>query len=198
MDRAAVLIDGGYLQRVLKDLFGSPKIDYSRLSCWAVEGYQLFRTYYYDCLPFQDNPPTEEQRARLAAKDSFLKALDRLDRYVVRLGRLERRGLDSAGRPIFHQKRVDLQLGLDVASLVTSQSVALITLIAGDSDLIPAVQLARERNILVRLVVPPRQLRSVEVSYHQDLWDIVDERRVLTNTVVQEISRIPTAARAVQ
>lgn len=194
MDRAAVLVDGGYLQRVLKDLYGMPRLDYSQLSRWAADGYQLFRTYFYDCLPYQDDPPTQEQRGRLAAKESFLNALNRLDHYAVRLGRLEQHGIDTAGRPVFHQKRVDLQLGLDMASLVSSQSVSLIAVIAGDSDLIPAIELARERNVLVRLVVPPRTARAGGINYHQDLWDIVDERHILTASVIQALSLAPVAA----
>jgi uncharacterized LabA/DUF88 family protein len=188
MDRAVVLIDGGYMQRLLKDLYGEAKIGFSQLSRWAASGYELFRTYYYDCLPYVDASPTLEQSRRSAAKESFIRRLRRLDRYVVRLGRLARRGNDALGNPIFQQKRVDLQVGLDVASLATSRTVSMVVLVAGDSDLIPAVEFAREQNMLVRLVVPPRQQGQGTASYHQDLYDIADERYILSADVIAAIA----------
>jgi len=83
MPQASVFIDGGYLARILKDL-GEPKIDYALLARWAAEGYDLFRTYYYDCLPYQSPNPSNEERQRAAARRRFFTALNRLDRFTVR------------------------------------------------------------------------------------------------------------------
>jgi len=105
----------------------------------------------------------------VSKKQRFLTGLNRLDRFTVRLGRLEYRGHSDDGRPIFHQKRIDLQIGLDVASLVFNRRVDIIAVVSGDSDLIPAIELAKNSGIIIRLVHGPQS------SYHQDLWDIADD-----------------------
>jgi hypothetical protein len=63
MSLAAVFIDGGYLTNVLRGL-GKPRLDYAQFALWAAEGCQLFRAYYYDCLPYQSASPSPEERAR--------------------------------------------------------------------------------------------------------------------------------------
>lgn len=178
-DLAAVFIDGGYLARISKDHFGQPRIDFSALSKWSAEGYGLLRTYYYDCPPYQSSHATQEERERLAARQRFHVSLNRLDRFTVRCGRLEYRGQDAKGEAIFQQKRVDLQLGLDIASLVTKDRIGLVILVSGDSDMIPAVEMAKNQGILVRLVHGPTN------TYHKDLWDIVDERKEITAEVIK-------------
>jgi uncharacterized LabA/DUF88 family protein len=168
---------GGYLARILKDL-GEPRIDYALLARWAAEGYDVFRTYYYDCLPYHSANPSSEERQRASARQRFFAALNRLDRFTVRLGRLAYRGSDSAGNPIFEQKQVDLQIGLDLAALVSRRRVDLIALVAGDSDLLPAVKRVQEDGALVRLI------HGSKASYDQDLWDEADERRAVTGDIV--------------
>lgn len=183
MIRAAVFIDGGYLSKILKDRFGQAVIDYGQFAKWAAEGYEIFRTYYYDCPPYQSAHPTEDERRRTASRQAFFTALNRLDRFSVRLGRLAYRGTNESGEPIFEQKRVDLQLGLDLAFLVAKSRVEMVVLVSGDSDLIPAVRTAREQGALVRLVHGPR------TTYHQDLWDEADERREMTADVIRKLRR---------
>ncbi|MGH2359913.1 MAG: NYN domain-containing protein [bacterium] len=178
--RAAVFIDGGYLAMTLKSL-GEPRIDYSRLARWAVDGCDLFRTYYYDCLPYHGYRPSDEERRRAQSKQSFITALNRLDRFTIRLGRLALRGKDDHGAPIFDQKRVDLMLGLDIATIVSTGKVDLVALVAGDGDLIPAVRKAKEEGALVRLVHGPR------LTYDQDLWHEADERRELNAGVFADM-----------
>ncbi len=183
MSQAAVFVDGGYLARILKDL-GEPRIDYALLTRWAAEGYDLFRTYYYDCLPYQGPNPSDEERRRVSARQRFFTGLNRLDRFIVRLGRLAQRGTDGTGNPIFEQKQVDLQIGLDLATLIAKDRVELVALVAGDSDLLPAVKRAREEGILVRLIHGPRS------TYHRDLWNEADERRDITTEIVSRMRRV--------
>jgi len=185
MSLAAVFIDGGYLAKVLKDCFGEPRINYSLLVEWATEGYDLFRAYYYDCLPFQSCAPDPEERDRYARKRKFLCALERLDRFTVRLGQLEQRGTDVFGEPIFEQKQVDIQLAADMAVLLTKNRVEVVVLLTGDSDLIPAVNLAKDEAVIVRLVTGPED--CPRARRHQDLWDQADERREITAEVIEKI-----------
>ena len=186
---SAVYIDGGYLTNVLRAL-GKPRIDYAQFAAWCAQGFEVFRVYYYDCLPYQGPMPSPEERLRHSNSIKWMDALNRLDRFKVRLGRLQYRGTADEGNPIFQQKRVDLQLGLDIASLVAVNRVGLsmVVLTTGDSDLIPAVTAAQEAGVLVRLVHGPRDAQG-RPRYHQDLWDLVDERKEITREALRPMER---------
>lgn len=86
MALAAVFIDGGYLTNVLRGL---------------ADGHEVFRVYYYDCLPCQGASPTPEERTRYSSAKKWMDTLNRLERFKVRLGRLQYRGTDDDGSPIF-------------------------------------------------------------------------------------------------
>lgn len=183
MGSTAILLDSGYLNNVLKKYYGEPRLDYRAFADWICGNDSLFRVYYYDCLPYQSSRPTSEEAQMVSKKQRFLAGLSRLNRFTVRLGRLEYRGTSDDGRPIFHQKRIDLQIGLDVATLVFNRRVDVIAIVSGDSDLIPAISLAKDNGVIIRLVHGPRP------TYHQDLWDIADERLEITTEIIQEVSK---------
>ncbi len=180
-DRVAVFIDGAYLDYVLRDEFNNTQIDYQALSREVVGDSDILRTYYYHCPPYQGNPPTEEERDRYSRQRSFFTALERLPRYTVRLGRLEFRGNDQSGRPRFEQKRVDILLGVDLVLLSAKQSISEAILVAGDSDFIPAVTIAKSEGILVKLYHGARP--------HADLRQEADERIQITQSLVDTIRR---------
>ena len=71
MGQCAVFIDGGYLSKVVENHFSKAYLDYQRLSDFLTDGLLRLRTYYYDCLPYQGNPPTSAERAKYAAKSKF-------------------------------------------------------------------------------------------------------------------------------
>jgi uncharacterized LabA/DUF88 family protein len=183
MSKAAILIDGGYMGSVLKKQFNEPVIEYDKLAQWACQKEDLFRVYYYDCLPYQSKNPSPEERSMMSRKQAFFSYLRRLDRFTVREGRLEYRGTDTKGNPIFQQKRVDLQIGLDIATLVFRDRIDTICVISGDSDLLPVVELAKNYGIIARLVHGRIQ------TYHQDLWDNADERCEITQAVIDSVAR---------
>ena len=54
---------------------------------------------------------------------------------------------DDAGYPIFAQKGVDLLMGLEIANLASRERVQCMTLLTGDSDFIPAVELIQSQAI---------------------------------------------------
>jgi len=54
-DKAAVFIDGAYLDKVLQEEFNSPRIDYEKLAHWMTRGVPLFRSYYYHCINSADS-----------------------------------------------------------------------------------------------------------------------------------------------
>ena len=166
-DRVAIFIDGAYLDRVRQDEFGGVRINFETFAATLAGGHDLLRAYYYDCPPYQDNPPTPDQRARTQNRRSFFVRLNRLPRFEVRLGRLERR-LGPDGRPRYEQKRVDILLGVDLVQLAAKQRIEQAILVTGDSDFIPAVAVAKSEGVLVRLFHGD--------NCHSELWQEVDER----------------------
>lgn len=173
----AVFIDGGYLTKILRNHFNSARINYHELARWAADG-DLLRAYYYDCLPWQSPEPTPEEQQRFGGMQRFFTSLRSGNRMTVREGRLERR--EVSGVPYFVQKRIDLQIGLDIATLIAKGRVATIVLVAGDSDLLPAVESAKHEGVIVKLVHGPY------TTYHTDLWQAADERAEIDWTLIDE------------
>lgn len=181
MDRIAVFIDGGYLDYVKKYEFNGALISYPKLTDWIADGIDVLRTYYYHYLPYQSNPPTEEERKRFSKAQSFFEALKKYPRYEVRLGKLEFRGLSQDGRPIFEQKRVDILLGVDMVMLASKQRITHAAIITGDSDFLPAIRAAKQEGVITKLYY------SKKYMPHDDLFNEVDERIAITPEVVKNI-----------
>ena len=53
-----ILIDGGYLDKVLDHDFAKARVDIGRLGDELAAGMERLRTYYYHCMPHQSTPPT--------------------------------------------------------------------------------------------------------------------------------------------
>jgi uncharacterized LabA/DUF88 family protein len=68
-------------------------------------------------------------------------------------------------------------IGLDIASIIMRNTCSVIGLVSGDSDLLPALRLARDAGVLVRLVHGP------ERTFHPRLWEEADERLEITRDV---------------
>jgi uncharacterized LabA/DUF88 family protein len=180
MHRVAVFIDGGYLDKVLDPMRRNRKIGFHKLVVDLVSkagmDREIIRIYYYHCLPYQDNPPTPDQSLKLGNAQRFFRALQRTSRFEVRLGRLEYRGNDAQGVPIYEQKRVDLLLGIDLTLHAAKGTVDEMFIIAGDSDFIPAICAAKSEGIITYLVHG--------ANPHDDLLDEVDERIEITQAIV--------------
>jgi len=197
MGRLAIFLDGGYVDRISRDEFRI-RPDYGKLSTAITaeirsrssESVELLRTLYYHCLPYQGAKPTPEEAKRYGQARGFMDALGRLPRYEVRLGRLAYRGHDSSGQPIFQQKRVDMLLGLDVALLAGKQQISHAAILSGDSDLLPAVETAKQEGVCVWLIHGPVRSRvDGTATYARELWDAVDERIELTQTFMDGVAR---------
>ena len=162
MERAVVFVDGAYLQVVLKKEFNKPRIDFEKFSNLLCGEYERLRTYYYYAMPYQSNPPKEEERKRYSSADKFIARLRKLKRFDVRLGKLAKRGDE------FVQKRVDILLAVDLVRLSWGRQIATAVIVAGDSDFVPAVQAAKDAGVLVRLYYSKN-------SVHNELLEAVDE-----------------------
>ena len=195
MGIAAAFLDGGYVEKVLKFDHHQATIDFAKLVHVMVDPEELLRAYYYHCLPYQGDPPTDEERQRYASRHKFTTALSFLPRFEVRLGRLAFRGFDNNGQPIFQQKRVDCMLGVDMALLAGRGKITTVAIFTGDSDLIPAVEAAKREGVLVKLW--HGKMASGDTRPSRELYEIADERFELTPTIVQRILRArPAAPRA--
>ncbi|PIW20443.1 MAG: NYN domain-containing protein, partial [Anaerolineae bacterium CG17_big_fil_post_rev_8_21_14_2_50_57_27] len=86
--RIAIFIDGGYLDVTNRDECNGMKIDYAKLAIKLAGGIEILRTYYYNCLPYQQTHPTEEESKRFAQAQKFHSALKALPRFEVREGML--------------------------------------------------------------------------------------------------------------
>ena len=177
MAQLAVFIDGGYAAKVaerhLRIWMDFEKLSEEIRNIIAGRGEEpidLLRTYFYDCLPYQSNPPTADETEKFGKKRRFFATLQRLPKYKVREGRLMYRGTDVQGKPIFQQKRVDLMIGLDIAGLAAKKRITHVAVFSGDSDLLPAVEEAQREGVTVWLVHGPAG------TYAPELWDMADER----------------------
>jgi uncharacterized LabA/DUF88 family protein len=184
MGTAAAFLDGGYVEKVLHYDHNEPKIDFEKLVRIMVKPDELLRAYYYHCLPYQSNPPTEEERKRYAARHRFITALSFLPRFEVRLGQLAFRGIDAEGKRIFQQKRVDCMVGVDMALLAGKGKVTNVAIFAGDSDIIPALEAVKREGVLVTLW---HGSFSPNTRPSRELVEVADERHELTADIVASI-----------
>ncbi len=182
-NRAAVLIDGGYLDAVLRQLHLDGKVDIPTLAAALAAPSELFRWYYYHCMPFQSDPPTEDERRRTARMNRFIERLRESDRCMVRLGRLQKIEIPGSS-PKFKQKQVDVLIAVDIVNLATKRLVQEIVLVSGDSDLLPALTIARDEGVIFRLAHG-----TGSCSPHRDLRAHADERQPLDAPFLARFAR---------
>lgn len=178
MNDTACMIDAGYLQKVLAD-YEKPKIDYQKLVAEMTNNLGLLRTYYYDCKSYMSLNPTENERERQARQEKFHKYLQRLPQFECRFGRLEKRWNED-GSCSFEQKRVDVMLSLDLATLSTKRLIRRAVLMTGDSDMIPAIQIAKNEGVIVELFCIPK-------STHHELLQAVDIATPINQAFIDRI-----------
>lgn len=187
--KTAILVDGGFFlkryraihkiknpdpQKTAKDLWD---MCLKHLTQATEEPYDLYRIFYYDCLPYekkQHNPVTGNsvdfsKSNQYNFQIEFLEELKRKRKVALRLGILEdrykwiikpsitKRLLDKSidiqnlteddVHFDFSQKQVDMKTGLDIASITLKKQVDQIILISGDSDFVPSAKFARREGV---------------------------------------------------
>ncbi|MDX2227148.1 MAG: NYN domain-containing protein [Verrucomicrobiae bacterium] len=142
---------------------------------------EIFRIFYYDCEPFDKkvtNPIDQSEvdyqaTPSFKARKNFFNELSQMEYVAMRRGELKARGWELSDRykkrlldqslphaapnagdvyPGFQQKGVDMRIGIDVAILSLKRLVDRIILFSGDTDMIPAMKLARREGVQVYLV----------------------------------------------
>lgn len=158
---------------------------------------ELLRIYYYDAPPLQNkiiNPISKAQidlgNSDLAKRAHRLHTtLSQSPDFALRLGELKQNTwtvkpkvwpADKAPsqasitlhaddiKPDIKQKGVDLRIGMDIACMAIRKNVHTIILITGDSDMVPALKLARREGMKVYCVQLDTQHITDELKIHSD------------------------------
>jgi uncharacterized LabA/DUF88 family protein len=182
VEKTAIFIDGGYLIKLC-----AHRIDFRKLLDKLLGPKELYRAYYYNCLPYIPQNPTVKDKEKIAKAQKFNKYLNSIPHFSVKLGKLKFKGYDASGIPITVQKRVDLMLGLDIASVVLIQPriVNTVILLTGDSDMLPAVEISQNANHIVILA------HGDKSTYDQELWDSADERIYMDAAFFKSVEYTP-------
>jgi uncharacterized LabA/DUF88 family protein len=165
--RYAVMVDVGYIYAAAGELlFGtSARRDYRVDAVGMIQAItkhtdellrgELLRVYWYDAA--RDRVPTIDQR--VVAQMAWVK---------LRLGNLNARG---------QQKGVDANIRADMEALARHRAITDAVLIAGDEDMVPAVEAAQAYGVRVHLwgIEPPYGTNQAErLVWESDTVDVLD------------------------
>ncbi len=165
--RYAVMVDVGYIYAAAAELLFEARsrreyrVDADNLikavtqhAAGQLRG-ELLRVYWYDAA--KDRVPTIDQR--VIAQMSWVK---------LRLGNLNARG---------QQKGVDAQIRADMEALARHRAITDAVLVAGDEDMVPAVEAAQAYGVRVHLwgVEPPYGTNQAErLVWESDTVEVLD------------------------
>jgi uncharacterized LabA/DUF88 family protein len=188
LSRYAIMVDVGYIYASAGELlFGATsrrdyKVDADKLiqaltrqAEDKVRG-ELLRVYWYDAA--RDRVPTIDQR--VIAQMPWVK---------LRLGNLNARG---------QQKGVDAQIRADMEALARHRAISDAILVAGDEDMVPAVEAAQAYGVRVHLwgVEPPYGTNQAErLVWESDTVDVL-ERSFVEPYFVRQLTPEPAAGAA--
>ena len=178
-EKVAVFTDGAYLEATMAAEFARVPIDMGKLSQEMAGDGEILRTYYYHCAPYQSDPPTDAERARYSDWLRYYHRVNTLPRFSFRLGRLEQRGRNRDGSPRFQQKRVDVLLSVDLVQHSTKGHIGRAIVVAGDSDFVPAISVAKSEGVVVSLYHGQ--------SCHDDLRQAADESIRINQALIDSV-----------
>lgn len=165
--------------------------------CSEIKDKELLRVFYYDAHPVlkqEKNPVTgtienfaatplarssTSLHENLAVKSNFALRFGELKLFnwgaiynkkkhsLIQSTGIVETGIDD-WKPNFIQKGVDLKIGLDIAEMAFKKTVETIILFSGDTDLIPAMKLARKEGLRVITVVPGKSSLTKSLKEHSD------------------------------
>jgi len=143
MKGCIVFIDGAYLSLVSKFLGGGKHLRYDikKFAQNLAKDQNLFckEIFYYNCPPFQSEPPTEEQERRKAGYDKFMIKLKKAG-IIAREGRCQM--IDET----YCQKGVDVLLTIDLVRNAIKTNIKNFVIIACDTDFVPAITNIRKED----------------------------------------------------
>ncbi len=162
-----------------------------------------YRIYFYLAEPYKGAEKTPDGKSInfVNSKEynkisKFIKELSILDLVAIRKGRLAFRGWREKisddvleYEPIFVQKKVDMLLGLDIAHLTFNKLVDRILIFSYDTDLQPALKLARIGGIQIILpLFKEMNPKSVpqELKIHSDFLRIRSYEEICSELLKKE------------
>lgn len=186
MKRLIVQIDGGYLRAQSRRDGYDYSVDFIEdfAHNMVSKTEDLLRVLYYDCRPYQGDAPLPVSGNPYTFKSGggWLDELASRDYFAVRTGVLKFRGwkpkstpvptsglTDMDFRPDFEQKGIDLRIGLDIAAIINTRAADRLALVSADTDLIPALDMARNSGLQVLGVDFPNGPLHGEILSHFDL-----------------------------
>lgn len=182
--KISMLIDAGYMREVLKDknIFVN-EVAISNIVKQSIDDETeiLHKVLYYDCTSYKDKSKIDTNE-RTFRNDELLDTLSRKERFAVRLGKLKCVGKNKKGEPILVQKGVDIRIALDVAKIIMAHKIHRIILIAGDTDLIPAMKMARIHDIEVGLI--RMSYLAEELYSHMDFMRNIDLDKLVKKKIL--------------
>jgi len=186
LSRYAIMVDVGYIYASAGELlFGAAsrreyRVDADKLiqaltrhADDQVRG-ELLRVYWYDAA--RDRVPTIDQR--VIAQMPWVK---------LRLGNLNARG---------QQKGVDAQIRADMEALARHRAITDAVLVAGDEDMVPAVEAAQAFGVRVHLwgIEPPYGTNQAErLVWESDTVEVL-ERSFVEPYFTRQVTTEPVAA----
>lgn len=174
-------------------------VDFAKRCVLSAEE-ELYRIFYYDCPPYAGSAgnfphplgkvgPVLDQ-SFITYWDAVLRELRRQEYFAVRCGEMSFDGwilkdkaiqeILGTNRPLamndfkpnLRQKGVDLRIGVDLTLLSKDRLVDRIVLVAGDSDLVPAMKLARREGVKIVLVSLGHPIKPL-LREHADIYRTV-------------------------
>ena len=137
MKRHIFFIDGSNLYSYLRDTFGSGKVHIPTLCALLVHDDDEFVEWRYYAAPVpQGNTPREI--TRYYRQQRFLNYVSRHRKGTLCLGRFQK---DISG--FLREKGVDVMLAIDLVRLAAENGYDVATVLSGDGDLAPAIDMAR-------------------------------------------------------
>ncbi|WP_052184270.1 NYN domain-containing protein [Psychroserpens sp. Hel_I_66] len=193
ISNVAILIDGGFYKQRFKKKHGKYPSKYNvktlitdiinQIKKKSGEDSEdiLFRSYYYDCLPFDkvikhpDGSQIDFGESKLFnSQTKFINSLTEIDQMALRLGELSFNGWRLSPyhpkgdpSPDFRQKGVDMKIGLDMAWMASRDTIHKIVLVAGDSDFVSPMKLVRREGILIYIYPMGNKIKA-EFKEHSD------------------------------
>jgi uncharacterized LabA/DUF88 family protein len=95
------------------------------------------------------------------------------------------RGLDENGGKKFEQKGIDTLLCVDMVNLAATHQIQTVILLAGDSDYIPGIKIAKEHGVSVILYHGQNKF-----NYHWQLWQECDERFPIDQQFINNVKKL--------
>jgi len=142
---------------------------------------EIYRIFFYTALPFSGEiKGIDYSKTRVySSAMNFIEQLSKREYIAVRKGIMKLKGFNMKQQPIFIQKQVDILLGLDIAHVSYHKLVDRVLILSGDTDLIPAMKVARTNGIQVILgYCPDVQKVSKKLLVHTDIIRDIQFRNI--------------------